>query len=214
MIQNLKAVVFDMDGVVLDTEKLIFSCSKEVAKQEHISDIEDVLYACLGTTNAETKRIFLEKYGDDFAFDEYQEKMRALFFAQNIPVKTGVKELFEAIHANGVKMALASSTRSVVVKKQLADAGVIDYFDCLICGDMVQNSKPDPEIFLKACEMLGENPSDCYGIEDSYNGIRSVSAAGMHPIMVPDLLEPTDEMRTLSEVILPSLVEVKQYLFD
>ena len=94
----------------------------------------------------------------------------------------------------------------------MRDGGLLNYFDKVVCGDMVKRSKPEPDIFLKACEELQVNPSDAYAVEDSYNGIRAAHAAGMRPIMVPDMAEPTEEMERLSEVVLPSLFEVKQYL--
>ena len=96
--------------------------------------------------------------------------------------------------------------------RELTEGNLISYFDEVVCGDMVSKSKPDPEIFLKACEQLSVEPECAYAIEDSYNGIRSAHAAGMRPIMVPDMAEPTPEMEELSERILPSLLNVKEYL--
>ena len=87
-----------------------------------------------------------------------------------------------------------------------------DYFDEIVCGDMVSKSKPDPEIFLKACELLNVEPKESFAIEDSYNGMRAAHAGGLRPIMVPDLAEPTEEMEELAEVILPSLLEVIAYI--
>ena len=95
---------------------------------------------------------------------------------------------------------------------QLRDAGILDFFDQVICGDMVERSKPAPDIFLKACEELGVKPERAYAIEDSYNGIRAAYAGKLHPIMVPDLLPETAEMREKAEVVLPDLLEVISYL--
>ena len=91
-------------------------------------------------------------------------------------------------------------------------AFIIEYFDRIICGDMVSRSKPAPDIFLKACEELNVSPSDSYAIEDSYNGIRAAHAGGLHPIMVPDLLPADEEMQSLAEIVLPSLTSVMEYL--
>ena len=99
-----------------------------------------------------------------------------------------------------------------MVRKELTEAGLIDFFDVLVCGDMIEKSKPAPDIFLKACELLGVDPAECYGIEDSHNGIRASAAAGLHTIMVPDVLAATEEMEKLSEIVLPSLSEVRKYL--
>lgn len=99
-------------------------------------------------------------------------------------------------------MALASSTRSAVVRQELTDAGIIEYFQVVIGGDMVSRSKPQPDIFLKACEELGVEPEEAFAIEDSYNGIRAAAAGKLRPLMVPDLMPPTEEMQELSEEIL------------
>ena len=98
------------------------------------------------------------------------------------------------------------------MEQEIRDAGLAPFFQKIICGDMVERSKPAPDIFLKAAEELGVNPEVCYVIEDSYNGIRGAHTAGMHPIMVPDMLPPTDEMEKLAEQIFPSLFEVRDFI--
>ena len=111
-----------------------------------------------------------------------------------------------------MKIGLASSTRYEVVHQQLKDAGILPYFQTLTCGDMVKQSKPEPEIFLKACESLLIKPEEAIAIEDSFNGIRSAYRAGMFPIMVPDMIVPNEEMKQLAGEIFLSLVEVKEWL--
>lgn len=127
-------------------------------------------------------------------------------------MKPGVVELLTFLKEEGEKIALASSTRRQTVTNQLRDAGILDFFDQVICGDMVERSKPAPDIFLKACEELGVKPERAYAIEDSYNGIRAAHAGKLHPIMVPDLLPETAEMQEKAEVVLSSLLEVISYL--
>lgn len=213
---NIQAVVFDMDGIIFDSEAKVVECWVETAEKYGIKDIEALCHKCLGTNSAETKRIALEFYGDDFPYDEYKAEMSALYHERydggRLPMKPHVKELLEFLRENGIRVALASSTRTQVVHDQLRDAGIISYFDKLVCGDMVGRSKPAPDIFLRACEELGVEPSSALAIEDSYNGIRSAHAAGMHPVMVPDLAPPTAEMEQLADVILPSLKEVIEYI--
>ncbi len=213
---NIQAVVFDMDGIIFDSEAKVVECWVETAEKYGIKDIETLCHKCLGTNSAETKRIALEFYGEDFPYDEYKAEMSALYHERydggRLPMKPHVKELLEFLRENGIRIALASSTRTQVVHDQLRDAGIISYFDKLVCGDMVSRSKPAPDIFLRACEELGVEPSSALAIEDSYNGIRSAHAAGMHPVMVPDLAPPTAEMEQLADVILPSLKEVIEYL--
>lgn len=210
--KSFDAVIFDMDGVIFDSEKLVVECWMRVAEKYGIEDVENTCRRCMGLTREATREIFKERYGHAFPYDDYKQETRELFFAQKLPVKKGVVELFDALKEAGKKIALASSTRSEAVIMELKDAGLFEYFDVIMCGDMVTKSKPDPEIWLKACERLGVLPENSYGIEDSHNGVRSVYAAGMHAIMVPDMLEATDEMRRLCEAVLGSLIEVREYL--
>lgn len=210
------AVVFDMDGVIFDSERAVMQCWKEVASRHNIPDIEKAILACTGTTMVRTREIMLNLYGADFPYDEYARESSAIFHSRydggRLPMKPGVKELLTFLKERGKKIALASSTRQQVVTDELRDAGIIEYFDRIICGDMVSRSKPAPDIFLKACEELNVSPSDSYAIEDSYNGIRAAHAGGLHPIMVPDLLPADEEMQSLAEVVLPSLTSVIEYL--
>ena len=214
--KELKAVVFDMDGVIFDSERKVVECWIEIAAKYGIKDIEKLCRMCLGTNSAETRRLALEFYGEDFPYDERKAEQSALYHERydggRLPMKVGVKELLDFLKQKGLKIALASSTRRVVVENQLRDAGILPYFDKVVCGDMVSHSKPHPEIFLTAAQRLGADPQDCYIIEDSYNGIRAAHAAGAHPIMVPDILQPDEEIREKAEVVLPSLFEVKEYL--
>lgn len=211
-----KAVVFDMDGVIFDSECAVMQCWKEVASRHNIPDIEKAILACTGTTMVRTREIMLNLYGADFPYDKYARESSVIFHSRydggRLPMKPGVKELLTFLKEHDKKIALASSTRQQVVTDELRDAGIIEYFDRIICGDMVSRSKPAPDIFLKACEELNISPSDSYAIEDSYNGIRAAHAGGLHPIMVPDLLPADEEMQSLAEIVLPNLTSVMEYL--
>lgn len=210
------AVVFDMDGVIFDSERAVMQCWKEVASRHNIPDIEKAILACTGTTMVRTHEIMLNLYGADFPYDEYARESSAIFHSRydggRLPMKPGVKELLTFLKERGKKIALASSTRQQVVTDELRDADIIEYFDRIICGDMVSRSKPAPDIFLKACKELNVSPSDSYAIEDSYNGIRAAHAGVLHPIMVPDLLPADEEMQSLAEIVLPNLTSVIEYL--
>ena len=210
------AVVFDMDGVIFDSERAVMQCWKELAKKYNIPDIEQAVLSCTGTTMKRTREIMLETYGADFPYDSYAKESSAIYHSRydggRLPMKPGVVELLTFLKEEGKKIALASSTRRQTVTNQLRDAGILDFFDQVICGDMVERSKPAPDIFLKACEELGVKPERAYAIEDSYNGVRAAHAGKLHPIMVPDLLPETAEMREKAEVVLSSLLEVISYL--
>lgn len=214
--KKFNAVVFDMDGVIFDSEKIVIDCWKIVADKHNIPNIEYACMQCLGINKKATRAKMLEIYGQDFPYDEYAAESSVIYHGiydnRPLPMKPGVIELLSYLKMNGYKIALASSTRKGVVEKELDDAGIICFFDKIICGDMVQRSKPAPDIFLKACEEIGEKPEDCYAIEDSFNGIRSANAGGLRPIMVPDLAEPNEEISALCETVLPNLLKVCDYL--
>lgn len=211
-----EAVVFDMDGVIFDSERVLMECWMELAEQHGIENIRENYLACTGTTMARTREIMLEAYGASFPYDAYAKEASRMYHERydggRLPMKTGVVELLSFLKKEGKKIALASSTRSQTVMQQLQDAGILPFFDAVICGDMVENSKPAPDIFLKACEKLGVAPENAYAVEDSYNGIRAAYAGNLHPIMVLDLLPADEEMRACAQMIAKDLLEVLYYL--
>lgn len=213
---DFQAVVFDMDGIIFDSEKLVIACWKEVAKKYGVPDIEAACQECLGVNATNTRQKFLNRYGQDFPYDTYKQEMSQLFHSRydggRLPMKTGVVELLTYLKEQGKKIGLASSTRKAVVEQDLKDARILSYFDVVIGGDMVTKSKPEPEIFLRACQELGVEPGEAFAIEDSYNGIRAAAAGKLRALMVPDLMPPTQEMQELAEQILDTLLDVKEYL--
>ena len=211
-----QAVVFDMDGVIFDTERLVIEFWKEVAKKHNIPNIEHTCIQCRGTNRVRTREIFLENYGADFPFDPYRAEVTELFNTHYkgvpLPTKPGVRELLSYLQEQDIKVGLASSTAQHLVRDEIGTAGLLPYFQTLVCGDMVEHSKPAPDIFLKACEILNADPTKSIAIEDSFNGIRSAHCAGMTPIMVPDQVQPTDEIRALAFHVMPSLLDVLNWL--
>lgn len=215
-IKALQAVIFDMDGVIFDSERYVIECWKIVGEKYHIPDIEKMCLECTGINATLTKKKMLDHYGQDFPYEKYREEERAIFQSKvsggRLPVKKGARELLAFLKEKGIKVALASSTRKEVVHKELAEANLIDYFDAIICGDMVKKSKPEPDIFLAACEALGVSPKDCIGIEDSHNGVRACHSAKLFTIMVPDLMPVTSQMKELANMILPDLCQVEDFI--
>lgn len=211
-----QAVVFDMDGVIFDTERLVIEFWKEVAKKHNIPNVEHTCIQCLGANRVRTREIFLENYGADFPFDPYCAEVTELFNTHYkgvpLPTKPGVRELLSYLQEQDIKVGLASSTAQHLVRDEIGTAGLLPYFQTLVCGDMVEHSKPAPDIFLKACEILNADPTKSIAIEDSFNGIRSAHCAGMTPIMVPDQVQPTDEIRALAFHVMPSLLDVLNWL--
>ena len=212
----MKSFIFDMDGVIFDSESLFIDCCVEAAGKLGMKGIVETCYRCIGVTTAVTRQILVDTYGDEALVDEFRARCVELFMekfrAGQLLMKPGVKELLRALKDRGCRTAIASSTRTDVVERELTDAGIRPFFDQVIGGDQVSRSKPNPDIFLRAAEALAEAPERCVVIEDSYNGIRAAKAAGMTAIMVPDLLQPDEEMRELADAICPSLTHILNHI--
>ncbi len=213
---RISACIFDLDGVIFDSERAVFNEWKLISEKYGFPDLEIPYAKCIGVNAAACRRIFLDFYGDGFPYDEYCEERRKNFREKyshgRLPLKPGVTGLLESLKRKGFKVAIASSTRTQTVCEEIRDAGLSDYFDEIVGGDMAERSKPAPDIFLKAAELLDTPPENCCVIEDSYNGILAADAAGMFPVMVPDMLLPDQLMREKSGLILDSLNRLNRLL--
>lgn len=210
-----KTVVFDMDGVIFDTEALVLSCWKIVGEKYGLGGIEDVFRQCIGTNAVETGQIVRGYLGDRLEYETFRRETSCLYHKRTdqngIPVKRGARELLSYLKVNGYRTGLASSTRRQVVEEELEQTGLLKFFSVVIGGDMVRHSKPHPEIYVRVCRELGVVPGQTFAIEDSFHGVRSAHAAGMKVFMVPDLTEPDEEMKELAFEIYPSLMGVLGY---
>ncbi len=216
MDEQAEAVIFDMDGVIFDSERLVIECWESIAKKHNIPDIVEICMRVQGNNREETGKRFREKYGDGFPYEAYKKEVSALFRhlygGGRLPLKPGVTEILESLKQAQIPLALASSTRTDIVRQELDEAKIIHYFDTVLGGDRVARSKPQPDIFLAAAEALGVVPANCYVLEDSHNGICAAYRAGMHPVMVPDMQQPTEEICRLAEVIVPDLFAAWLYI--
>ena len=211
----MKGIIFDMDGVILDSETISdrtwFAAAKEFKLEINI----DLINACRGTNKNDTIAIFKKYYGKDFDGDGFLARTSELFHKieveEGIPLMPYAKEILEYLKPR-YTLALASSTRGPTVERQLRSAGVIDFFKTRTTGEMVIHSKPNPEIYLMACRSVNLEPSECYAIEDSLNGIKSAYAAGLKPIMVIDKIQPTEEIKKTCAAVLDSLEGLKSIL--
>ena len=209
------AVIFDMDGVIFDTETIAIRCWSKAADTLSLPDVRTVFPLCIGATAKRTEEILHEHFGPDFPYAAFSACTRANYLAhyeqEGLPVKPGVREILSFLQDAGIPAAIASSTVTDVVRTELQDAGLFSFFQAVIGGDRAARSKPAPDIFLAAASALSFPPEQCFVVEDSFNGIRAAHASGAHPIMVPDMLQPTEEIRFLAEHIFPSLRETKEF---
>ena len=207
-------VVFDMDGVIFDTETVGLRSWEAVGKRHGFENVLHYARECIGRSTKDSMKIMTQAYGDiDIAAlkDECEREFADIIAREGLIFKKGARELLDWLKENGIKTAIASSTSRAGVLSHLKRTGTEDRFLFIVGGDMVENSKPEPEIYLKACEGLGTAPANTFAIEDSNNGMISAHRAGMRALLVPDIVENTAEAKSYAERIFSDLFEVKEY---
>src|SRR5471032_864126 len=202
------AVVFDMDGLLFDTEKLYAQAAMSAAREIGGELSLEVFYRIVGTTLQENRRVLLEHYGESWPFDEMRVVWGRHFEVlaeTDLALKPGALALLDLLDELGLPRAIATSSSRETVTHHLSSHDLGDRFHHVVAhGDYVAG-KPAPDPFLKAAERLCVDSRDCLALEDSLNGVRSASAAGMMTVMVPDLIQPTEEIRGLCAVVAAGL---------
>lgn len=210
------SVVFDMDGVLFDTQKIYIRTWREVASILGFENFEEPLAKCIGTNKADQIGILKECCGENFPIERFYSLKEEIFnrhiTEEGVPLMRGTLDLLKTLKRLGAATAIASSSRTEVIIRNLEATGLTEYFDVTVGGDMVEHGKPSPDIYLMACEMLSVNPRDAYGVEDSHNGVRAAAAAGLKTIMVPDAQPETEETDGLVYKVFDSLNEFRDYL--
>lgn len=205
------AVVFDMDGLIFDTEAL-YRDSVMAAASEHGVEMPLALYlGTIGLSGEAGRELLGRHFGQHFDLESFwataSERFR-LMAASQLRLKPGVVELLDILDGSRLPWAIATSSSHRNVRHHLDAHGLLERFDVIVARGDYGRSKPDPEPFLKAAELLGVAPELCVALEDSHNGVRAASGAGMMTIMVPDLVEPTEEIGRLCVCIAADLHEV------
>lgn len=209
------AIVFDMDGLLFDTESLYREAIVAAAAAGG-HELSPALYlGTIGLTGASTKEYLAGHFGPDFDFDviwaDASRRFHALADAR-LSLKAGVLEILEVLDQADMPRAIATSSRRASVDHHLALHRLAHRFPVIVAQGDYARGKPAPDPYLKAAERLGVDPGLCLALEDSYNGVRAAAAAGMMTVMVPDLLDPTEEMRRLCIRIARDLHEVRTML--
>lgn len=213
---KLQGVVFDVDGVLFDSERLMHQVWQEISTEIGWPNVwKDYLeYVGIGRDTIFQKMESL--YGLEFPKEDFltacSQRLQERMERDGVPLKPGVVELLEFLSSHNIPVALATSTAAVRTLRRLELTGLSRYFRAIITGDQVKRGKPAPDIYLMACEALGTAPAHTLAVEDSRNGILSASSAGMPVVMVPDMIPPTPELDALLWKRLPSLMELRDEL--
>ncbi|MPM67912.1 Phosphorylated carbohydrates phosphatase [bioreactor metagenome] len=207
----IQAVIFDMDGLMFDTERIGLKVWQEIAQEWHQPRLNDLIWQCLGTNDSFRSNLFANEFDETFDYDlfcETEMSRRIERTLQSVPTKEGLYELLDYLKKHAIKMAVATSSSMETAEKILKAAKVFDYFDVIVTGNMVEHSKPSPDIFLLACKKLDANITLTLGLEDSINGIRALHSAGIRAVMIPDLVQPDEETGRLYYKKLDNLSQV------
>lgn len=211
---QIKGAIFDMDGLIFDSERVVQRTWFEIGELWNIPDLGEQIYHTIGFNRRRRETYFKSVYGEDFPHDQMVEETRKRFERiereEGLPVKEGVRELMEFLRSKGCAIGLATSASADYAADQLKNAGLYDFFDGFVYGNMVNHSKPDPEIYIKACKAVGIHPEEGIALEDAPSGVQSAWSAGLRVIMIPDLVQPTAEIREKAWYVRNSLLQVPE----
>ncbi|MBC2596218.1 HAD family phosphatase [Ruficoccus amylovorans] len=209
--KHIRGVIFDMDGLMLDTERLFRRAYQQAAMEVGV-DFPDELYAAMiGHRADSSQRIMREGLGADAPCEEIIEGARRHYYALlekgGVPIRPGLLDTLDYLDEISLPRAVATSTHEGLSRSKLTATGLIKRLPVIVSGDQVPNGKPAPDIYLRAAELLGLAPEDCLVLEDSPTGLEGAYRAGMMPVLIPDLQTPTALMREQAAFIFPSLRE-------
>ena len=213
---KIKAVLFDMDGVIFDTERAYLDTWIKVFCKYGYEMKKEIYISVMGTGRKNVKKTFVNIFGEDLPIEDmYKEKdqlLAKIIDEGKVPLKSGAEEILLYLKESGYKIALATSAKRDRVDKQVNMAGIGKYFNAIVSGDDVSNGKPDPEIFLKAADKLGVLPEECIVIEDSPAGIEAAFNGHMYGIHVEDLKEADEVIKKYCFKNFRNLLQIQEYI--
>jgi HAD superfamily hydrolase (TIGR01509 family) len=215
--RDVAAVVFDMDGLLVDTETVFRDVMMDVSRRRGVHLPLEVFLRMVGLQSASSRVVAMDHFGPEFDFDGWMADTWELAHARmavGVVVKAGVFELLDDLEARGIPRAVATSSGHATVQRQLGPNGLLARFQAVVAAGDYARGKPNPDPFLTAAARLGVDPVCCLALEDSHNGVRAAHAAGMMTIMVPDLLEATSEMRSLCVAVRETLHGVRDLIAE
>ncbi len=211
-----KAVIFDLDGLLIDSEIISYQIYCDIlGKYGHSLTIEEYAHTLSRKTAVVNMKNVIASYRLPFTLEEalaFEEEIEKGYLEKGVALKPGVRELLQYLKEHQIKMLLASSSLKDRAMGILAENKVDHYFDAMVFGPEVERGKPFPDIFLKACEKAGEDANDCLVLEDSEAGIQAAHSAGIDVICIPDMKQPGEEFKKMAVCTLPSLEDVIGYL--
>ncbi|MBP3191775.1 HAD family hydrolase [Natronogracilivirga saccharolytica] len=214
----IEAVIFDMDGLMIDTEPMYKTALQETARQFGYEMEDAFFYQLVGLPNTACKKVIAGKMGPGFPLDEFWAWWPGIWKTEarknGIDKKSGLDEFLSWLSGTGLPAAVATSSTRKQASFSLEAAGVDYPFEHIVTGDDVKHGKPEPDIYIETAERLGVPARNCAALEDSENGVRAASSAGMLTIMIPDLKQPGPEVRNEADYILNSLHEARDILSE
>ncbi|HMN66739.1 MAG TPA: HAD family phosphatase [Burkholderiaceae bacterium] len=211
-----QAVVFDMDGLMIDTERVALECWIESARVFGWEISRETCLSLVGLGQRESRQALLDRMGGKFPLAEVSARGRERYLqrlrGEGVAVKPGLVPLLDWLAERDVPVAVATSTQHALALEKLALAGLRERFETIVCGDQVPKGKPAPDVYREAVARIDADPARCIALEDSEIGLRAAHAAGLTCIVVPDLLPPSPEYEPLAHAIVPSLREARALL--
>ncbi len=211
--EEINAFVFDMDGLLLDTEAVYERAWIKAADMWKLPGIDAVHKSVYGFSESDTLLVLKKNYGTGFDakgfWDLTTDIALDVMKESGVPEKAFARETLLFLKEKSCPLAVASSSSRGLVSHLLEKAGMLDLFDVIVCGDEIERAKPDPQIYLTACKKLGLNPCECAAVEDSPNGILSAYNAGLKCIMIPDRVPADDDIKKCLWKLLNNLGELK-----